>query len=222
MGGRSYRTRRAYSHSAWYIHLAMVRAGQPGGLRLLRKLPRGGQKSLATAGWDDAVEEPALDQALQGILFHRGSRVEVRYRGERSLAPLIEHGLQSRLREVLRVAHAYPERRPFLLDGEALSREVYIRRLYPDSLPARLLIGAHIADGDLFVIEEDEDPPDGIVVAAPIGNGEEVTVKRLYCEGDFLRLRPENGDHEELVMLSEDVKIQGRVVYVVYPPRGRR
>jgi repressor LexA len=71
------------------------------------------------------------------------------------------------------------------------------------------------------VIEEDEDPPDGTVVAALIGNGEEVTVKRLYRKGD-LRLRPENGDHGDLVMPAEDVKIQGRVVYVVHPPRGRR
>ena len=87
------------------------------------------------------------------------------------------------------------------------------------------MIGAHIADGDLLVVEEDEDPPDGTVVAALIGNGEEVTVKRLYRErggaGDLLRLRPENGDHEDLVVPAEDVKIQGRVVYVIHPPRGR-
>jgi repressor LexA len=84
------------------------------------------------------------------------------------------------------------------------------------------MIGAHIADGDLLVIEEDEDPPDGTVVAALIGNGDEVTVKRLYREGALLRLRPENGDHEDLVVPAENVKMQGRVVYVVHPPRGRR
>src|SRR5918995_1224484 len=64
------------------------------------------------------------------------------------------------------------------------------------------MIGAHIADGDLLVVEEDEDPPDGAVVAALIGGGEEVTVKRLYREGDLLRLRPENGDHEVLVAFA--------------------
>jgi repressor LexA len=88
------------------------------------------------------------------------------------------------------------------------------------------MIGAHIADGDLLVIEEDEDPPDGTVVVALIGDGEEVTVKRLYRDrseaGDLLRLRPENGDHEDLVVPARDAKIQGRVVYVVHPPRGRR
>jgi repressor LexA len=83
------------------------------------------------------------------------------------------------------------------------------------------MIGAHIADGDLLIVEEDEDPPDGTVVAALIGDGEEVTVKRLYREGDILRLKPDNGDHQDLVVPAHDVKIQGRVVYVVHPPRGK-
>ncbi len=101
--------------------------------------------------------------------------------------------------------------------GSRSSRSRYLLRVVGQSM-----IGAHIADGDLLVIEEDEDPPDGTVVAALIGNGDEVTVKRLYRDGDLLRLRPENGDHEDLVVPAEDVKIQGRVVYVVHPPRGRR
>ena len=96
------------------------------------------------------------------------------------------------------------------------------RRRYLLRVVGQSMIGAHIADGDLLVVEEDEDPPDGTVVAALIGDGEEVTVKRLYREGDLLRLRPENGDHEDLVVLAENVTIQGRVVYVVHPPRSRR
>ncbi len=84
------------------------------------------------------------------------------------------------------------------------------------------MIGAHIDDGDLLVVEEDEDPPDGAVVVALLRNGEEVTVKRLYREYGLLRLRLENGDHEDLVAPAEDVVIQGRVVYVIHPPRRRR
>jgi repressor LexA len=102
------------------------------------------------------------------------------------------------------------------LVGSRSGRRRYLLRVVGQSM-----IGAHIADGDLLVVEEDEDPPDGAVVAALIGDGEEVTVKRLYREGDLLRLRPENGDHEDLVVPAEDVTIQGRVVYVVHPPRGR-
>ncbi len=101
--------------------------------------------------------------------------------------------------------------------GSRSGRNRYLLRVVGQSM-----IGAHIADGDLLIVEEDEDPPDGTIVAALIGNGDEVTVKRLYRDGETLRLRPENGEHEDLVLPAEDVKIQGRVVYVVHPPRGRR
>lgn len=103
------------------------------------------------------------------------------------------------------------------LMGSRTGRSRYLLRVVGQSM-----IEAHIGDGDLLVVEEDEDPPDGTVVAALIGNGDEVTVKRLYREGDKLRLRPENGGHEDLVLPAEEVEVQGRVVYVVHPPRGRR
>ena len=107
------------------------------------------------------------------------------------------------------------------LVGSRLGRRRYLLRVVGQSM-----IGAHIADGDLLIVEEDEDPPDGAVVAALIGDGEEVTVKRLYREkgaaGNLLRLKPENGAHQDLVVPAENVTIQGRVVYVVHPPRGRR
>jgi repressor LexA len=107
------------------------------------------------------------------------------------------------------------------LVGSRQGRRRYLLRVVGQSM-----IGAHIADGDLLIVEEDEDPPDGTVVAALIGDGEEVTVKRLYREkgeaGDLLRLKPENGDHQDLVVPAENVTIQGRVIYVVHPPRGRR
>ena len=76
---------------------------------------------------------------------------------------------------------------------------------------------ARIEDGDLLVIEEDEDPPDGTVVVALL-RGEEAAVKRLRREGEMVRLRSQNGGYEDLVVPAEDVKIQGRVVYVIHPP----
>ncbi len=82
-----------------------------------------------------------------------------------------------------------------------------------------------MGDGGVFAAEEgeeDEAPPDGAVIVALLRDGEEVTVKRLYREeGNRVKLRPENGDHEERVLPAEDVRVQGRVVYVVHPP-GRK
>ena len=92
------------------------------------------------------------------------------------------------------------------------------RRRYLLRVVGQSMAGARIEDGDLLVIEEDEDPPNGTVVVALLGNGEEATVKRLYREGEAVRLKPQNGSHEDIVLLGEDVQIQGRVVYVIHPP----
>lgn len=36
-----------------------------------------------------------------------------------------------------------------------------------------------------------------------------------------MTLRPENGDHEDIVVPAGEVRIQGKVVYVVHPPKGQ-
>jgi repressor LexA len=106
---------------------------------------------------------------------------------------------------------AYSLAAELLLPNSGRSR--YLLRVVGQSMA-----GARIEDGDLLVIEEDEDPPNGTVVVALLGNGEEATVKRLYREGEAVRLKPQNGGHEDIVLLGEDVQIQGRVVYVIHPP----
>jgi repressor LexA len=85
------------------------------------------------------------------------------------------------------------------------------------------MVGARIEDGDLLVVEEDESPPDGSIVVVLLREGEEVTVKRFYREGEMLRLRPEapQGGYEEMVVPAEEARVQGRVVYVLHPP-GRK
>ena len=45
------------------------------------------------------------------------------------------------------------------------------RRRYVLRVVGQSMIGAHIADGDLLVVEEDEAPPDGEVVVALLGAG---------------------------------------------------
>lgn len=81
------------------------------------------------------------------------------------------------------------------------------------------MTGARIREGDYLVVEEDEDPPQGAVVVALLNGGEEVTVKRLYRDGAYVRLRPQSdGEHEEILLPAEEVKVQGRVVWVFHPP----
>ena len=42
-----------------------------------------------------------------------------------------------------------------------------------------------------------------------LNSGEEVTVKRLYREGDKVRLKPQSGEHEDLVVPGEAVRYRG-------------
>jgi repressor LexA len=95
------------------------------------------------------------------------------------------------------------------------------RRRYLLRVVGQSMVGARIEDGDLLVVEEDEDPPDGTVVVALLNGGEEVTVKKLHREGEMVRLKPQNGEHEDIIVLAREVRIQGRVVHVIHPPRGR-
>ena len=93
------------------------------------------------------------------------------------------------------------------------------KRRYTLRVVGQSMSGAGIEDGDLLVVEENENPSDGTVVVALLGGGEEVTVKRLYREGETVRLVPQNGEHEEIVVPAEEVRVQGEVVYVLHPPR---
>jgi len=94
------------------------------------------------------------------------------------------------------------------------------RRRYLLRVVGQSMVEARIEDGDLLVVEEDEDPPDGAVVVALLRNGEETTVKRLRREGETVRLRAQNGGHEDIIVGGDEVRVQGRVVWVFHPPGG--
>ncbi len=78
------------------------------------------------------------------------------------------------------------------------------------------MIGARMADGDLLLVKE-EAAVYGEVVVTPIRRGEEVTVKKLRCEGETVRLEPRNGEHEDIVVPASDVVVQGRAIWVTHP-----
>jgi len=92
------------------------------------------------------------------------------------------------------------------------------KRRYLLRVVGQSMTEARIEDGDLLVVEEDEDPADGEIVVALLDGGDEVTVKKLYREGETVRLRPRNGGHEDIIVPAESVRIQGRVIWVFHPP----
>ena len=70
------------------------------------------------------------------------------------------------------------------------------------------MVGAGILDGDIVVVQRQENATDGEIVVALVG--EEATVKRFFREADHIRLQPENDAHEPI--RSKEVTVVGRVV----------
>ncbi len=87
------------------------------------------------------------------------------------------------------------------------SGDTYVLRVRGDSM-----VDAHIMDGDLVVIREQQTAQDGDIVVAQVEeNG--VTLKRFFKERDRIRLQPANEAYEP--QFYEDVRIQGKLVGVI-------
>ena len=83
--------------------------------------------------------------------------------------------------------------------------ENYVLKVRGDSM-----IDDGILDGDLVIIARREDASNGEMVVANV-NGE-VTLKRLYREGERVRLQPANSMMNPIYAAARDVAVQGVVV----------
>jgi repressor LexA len=87
------------------------------------------------------------------------------------------------------------------------SSDTYVLRVRGDSM-----VDAHIMDGDLVVIREQQTARDGDIVVAQVEENA-VTLKRFFKERDRIRLQPANEQYEP--QFYEDVRIQGKLVGVI-------
>jgi repressor LexA len=102
-------------------------------------------------------------------------------------------------------------------EASAVARELFGAGRFILEASGQSMTGAGIEDGDQLLIVADPSPPDGTIVAALIG-GDRVTVKRLFREGEHVRLQAENGEHKDIVAPAGDVEIQGRVELILRRP----
>lgn len=87
------------------------------------------------------------------------------------------------------------------------SSDTYVLRVRGDSM-----VDAHIMDGDLVVIREQQTAHDGDIVVAQVEENA-VTLKRFFKERNRVRLQPANDAYEP--QFYEDVRIQGKLVGVI-------
>jgi repressor LexA len=83
--------------------------------------------------------------------------------------------------------------------------ENYVLKVRGDSM-----VEDGILDGDLVIISRRERADNGEMVVANV-NGE-VTLKRLYREGERVRLQPANSMMSPIYAAARDVAVQGVVV----------
>ena len=87
------------------------------------------------------------------------------------------------------------------------SADTYVLRVRGDSM-----VEAHIMDGDLVVIRQQQTARDGDIVVAQVEENA-VTLKRFFKERGRVRLQPANPHYEP--QYYEDVRIQGKLVGVI-------
>jgi len=77
------------------------------------------------------------------------------------------------------------------------------------------MIDALVNDGDIVIMKRPTDVYDGDMVAAWLKNEQETTLKRVYREGNRVRLQPANPTMGPIYTPASNVEIQGKVVLVV-------
>ena len=79
------------------------------------------------------------------------------------------------------------------------------------------MIDALINDGDVVIMEAASAARDGEMVAAWLKREEEITLKKIYVEGDRVRLQPANTTMEPIYTEASNVEIQGKVIASIRP-----
>ena len=77
------------------------------------------------------------------------------------------------------------------------------------------MIDALISDGDIVILEGPEAARDGDMVAIWLKSEQETTLKKIFREGDRVRLQPANETMEPRYTDAGNVEVQARVVVTI-------
>jgi repressor LexA len=97
-----------------------------------------------------------------------------------------------------------------------LSGVLETRGLFALTVNGDSMVEAHIADGDVVLMEPVSDPArlrNGTIVSAQV-NGSGTTLNYFQRQGPQVRLEPANPAYTPIVLPAEQVRVQGRLVAV--------
>ena len=89
------------------------------------------------------------------------------------------------------------------------SKEVFALEVRGESMQDE-----HILDGDYVLVEKTKSAHNGDIVVALV-EGTDATLKRLYREGENIRLQPSNARMKPIIVPAKNVEVQGRVIGVL-------
>jgi repressor LexA len=89
------------------------------------------------------------------------------------------------------------------------SRDVFVLEVRGDSMQDEAIL-----DGDYVLVEKTKIARNGEIVVALVG-GSDTTLKRIYKEGERVRLQPSNATMQPIYVPADSVEIQGRVIGVL-------
>ncbi len=95
------------------------------------------------------------------------------------------------------------------LSDFAGSKDVYVLRVVGESMQDE-----HIVEGDYVIVESTKTARDGEIVVALV-EGSDATLKRIYKEGEKVRLQPSNSKMQPIIVPAHNVEVQGRVIGVL-------
>lgn len=95
------------------------------------------------------------------------------------------------------------------LSDFAGSKDVYVLKVVGESMQDE-----HIVEGDYVIVESAKTARDGEIVVALV-EGSDATLKRIYKEGDKVRLQPSNARMQPIVVPAQSVEVQGKVIGVL-------
>lgn len=92
---------------------------------------------------------------------------------------------------------------PALMLGSVMPETLRAFRVRNDAM-----LGRHIREGDIVLIQEKLFPRDGECVAAIVDN-KQIVLKNFFRDGAFVELRPSNDDYEVIRMPADQIEIKG-------------
>jgi repressor LexA len=87
--------------------------------------------------------------------------------------------------------------------------------LYALEVQGESMVDDLVADGDLIIVERQEDASRGQTAVVHFQDRNEATLKQVYPEGKQIRLQPAHPTMPPVFADASDVRVQGRVVAVI-------